>query len=106
MRISDIRLKIQEIYWQHRSARWGLHRIGRKYKKNGRVNLCQGLKDWIEDERMAGRIEGRIEGKMEGETLFINLTKKLLEDGRMEDLLRAVEDKKYREKLYLRYGFW
>ena len=109
MRIRDIRLKIREIYWRCRSGRWGFHRIKRKYRKNGKVNLYQGLKDWIEDERMAGRIEGLIEGltegRREGETLFINLTKKLLEDGRMEDLLRAIEDKEYREKLYSRYRF-
>lgn len=36
-----------------------------KHKKDGRVNMCQGLREWMEDERMEGRMEGKIEGKAE-----------------------------------------
>lgn len=36
-----------------------------KCKKGGKVNMCQGLREWIEDERMEGKAEGRAEGKAE-----------------------------------------
>ena len=34
--------------------------------------MCQGLREWIEDERNEGKAEGRMEGKIEGnaETLI------------------------------------
>lgn len=43
-----------------------------KHKKGGKVNMCQGLREWIEDERNEGKAEGRMEGKIEGnaETLI------------------------------------
>ena len=73
----------------------GVFKIKEKYKKGGKVDMCQGLREWIEDERM--------EGQKEGENRFISLTEKLLKDGRMEDLLRAMKDKEYREQLYSDY---
>lgn len=51
-----------------------------------------------------GREEGRKEGRKEGEELFAALTQKLLKDSRNEDLLRAISDMKFREKLYKEYG--
>ena len=81
----------------------GVFNIKEKYKKGGKVDMCQGLKDWIEDERMEGFSQGRLAGKAEGENRFIRLTEKLLKDGRMEDLLRAMKDKEYREQLYSDY---
>lgn len=51
-----------------------------------------------------GREEGRKEGRKEGEELFAALTEKLLKDSRNEDLLRAISDMKFREKLYKEYG--
>ena len=32
-----------------------------KYKKDGRVNMCQGLMEWLEDERLEGKLEGKAE---------------------------------------------
>lgn len=32
-----------------------------KYKKGGKVNMCQGLREWIADERMEGRATGKAE---------------------------------------------
>ncbi len=43
----------------------------KKHKKDGRVNMCQGLREWLEDERMEGKTEGKIEGKIEGKAEII-----------------------------------
>lgn len=51
-----------------------------------------------------GREEGRKEGRKEGEELFATLTEKLLKDSRNEELLRAISDLEFREKLYKEYG--
>lgn len=40
------------------------------------------------------------EGLAQGEALFATLTKKLLSEGRNEDLMRATSDEKYRKALY------
>ncbi len=32
-----------------------------KYKKGGKVNMCQGLREWLADERMEGRAEAIVE---------------------------------------------
>ena len=29
-----------------------------KYEKGGKVNMCQGLREWMEDERAEGKAEG------------------------------------------------
>lgn len=36
-----------------------------KYKKGGKVNMCQGLREWLADERMEGRAEGKAEAIVE-----------------------------------------
>ena len=51
-----------------------------------------------------GREAGRSEGRIEGEDLFANLTSRLIRDSRTDDLLRAVNDKAFRSRLYLEYG--
>ncbi len=62
-----------------------MFRIKEKYKKAGKVNMCQGLREWMEDERAGG------------EERFASLTESLIKGGRMDDLLRAATDKQYRE---------
>lgn len=64
-------------------------------KKKEGVNMCQALKELLQDERAEGREEGR-----EEETLRMTvLIQKLLHAGRSADLLRATEDKEYLKKL-------
>lgn len=65
-----------------------MFRIKEKHKKGGKINMCQGLREWMEDERA------------EGEERFASLTENLIKVGRMDDLLRAVTDKQYREVLF------
>ena len=58
--------------------------------------MCQGLREWMEDERT----EGRIEGRTEGEDRFASLTENLIKNGRTDDLMHAAIDKQYREALF------
>lgn len=68
-----------------------MFKIKEKYKKGGKINMCQGLREWMEDERL------------EGENRFAKLTQNLIRDDRTGDLLRAAEDKDYREQIYSEY---
>lgn len=64
----------------------------------------EGREEGKKEGRKQGLEEGRKEGRKEGEELFAALTEKLLKDSRNEDLLRAISDMKFREKLYKEYG--
>ena len=57
-----------------------------------------------EEGRSEGRAEGRSEGRSEGELRLSALYKKLLQDGRQEDISRMMEDAEYRAKLFAEYG--
>ena len=50
------------------------------------------------------RMEGRIEGREEGIEHVAGLASILLEQNRMQDLKRAMKDKKYRERLFREFG--
>lgn len=50
------------------------------------------------------RMEGREEGIEQGIEQFSGLTTVLLEQNRMQDLKRALKDKKYRERLFREFG--
>lgn len=54
--------------------------------------------------REEGHEEGVKEGREEGEKSFAILAKRLLEDSRQDDLLKAADDREFREKLYQEYG--
>ena len=61
------------------------------YEKEGPVNMCQAIKDWIAEEREAG-IESGI-GRVN------RLTQLLAEQNRIDDIIKAASDKEYQEKL-------
>ena len=69
-----------------------MFKIKEKHKKGGKVNMCQGLREWMEDERA----EGRLEERERMNQLIIILT----EQARTEELIRAAKDKRYQEKLF------
>lgn len=48
--------------------------------------------------------DGIQRGMQKGVTLFATLTKKMLQDGRVEELGRAAEDNEIREQLCKEYG--
>ena len=63
-----------------------------KHKKGGKINMCQGLREWLEDEREEGREEG---SNRMGKLIIL-----LSEQSRNEDLLKAAQDARYREVLF------
>ena len=75
------------------------------FREEGRI---EGIEKGREEGRIEGRIEGiekgREEGRIEGEVRFAELASKLLGDMRQEDLMRAINDKAYKESLYEEYG--
>ena len=85
-----------------------MFKLKEKHKKDGKVNMCQGLRDWLADERMAGMTEGRAVGMAEGEAeesermsrLIIILT----EQHRQDDLLKAAKDTQYKKEMYQEFG--
>jgi len=57
--------------------------------------MCQGLKEWLEDERMEGKTEGKIEGKAE---IIVDL---LTEYGDVpEELRNRIMEEKDEELLF------
>ena len=83
------------------------------FREEGRIEGIEkgreeGRIEGIEKGRIEGREEGRIEGiekgRAEGEVRFAELASKLLGDMRQEDLMRAINDKVYKESLYEEYG--
>ena len=84
---------------------------GMKIEKEARgekVNVCKGILGIEEKGRAAGREEGREEGRAEGMSAGIQreqkLTRSLLEDNRLDDLKRALDDPAFRQKLCEEYG--
>ncbi|GFI46052.1 hypothetical protein IMSAGC019_01365 [Lachnospiraceae bacterium] len=83
-----------------------------KHKEGGKVNMCQGIREWLADERMEGRIEGKEEGRAEGilegkareSERMGRLIVALTGQSRLEDLVKAAEDAEHREKMYKELG--
>ena len=63
-------------------------------------SMCKAFRDHWNDGRETGRNEGRSEGLKTLGDLF----KKLKQDGRMEDWMRAIEDNEFRDQLLQEYG--
>ena len=64
----------------------------------------EGWEEGQKEGREEGREEGRAEGREEGIDRMNQLTKRLLGAGRLDDLAKAVEDSKYRDKLFKEFG--
>lgn len=77
-----------------------MFRIKDKCKKGGKIDMCQGLREWIEDERNEGRVEGMAEGKAEERERMNRLIVLLTAQSRVEDLVRAAKDAEYQEQLF------
>jgi predicted hydrocarbon binding protein len=72
-----------------------------------KVNMCQAIREMREEERMKGEEYGRKigeeRGRKVGEEQQNELMRRLLQDDRLEDLRRAVNDRDYREQLFIEY---
>lgn len=69
-----------------------------------REGIEEGIKEGIREGIRKGIKEGMKEGIKEGESLFAKLTDRLIQDSRMDDLRKAVQDRGIREALYEEYG--
>lgn len=76
------------------------------------MSMCTAMREWAEEERREGRYEGiregrcegRREGRQEGNRMLNELNRKLIEDGRTEDLFQSIQNPDYQEKLLQEYG--
>jgi DNA repair ATPase RecN len=56
------------------------------------------------DAKEEGRTEGRVTGRAESREIINELTKRLIQDGRMEDLKRSLDDHAYQDQMLKEYG--
>ena len=63
--------------------------------------MCDAL-DFIENR---GEKRGEKKGEKNGMGMINRLNRRLLRDGRMEDLTRSIQDRGYQKKLLEEYGF-
>lgn len=66
--------------------------------------LKQGIEQGIEQGIQQGIEQGIQQGIQQGEDRISQLARLLAEQNRMDDIVRAAEDKEYREKLYQEFG--
>lgn len=71
------------------------------YEYDEEKHMRQEREEWEAIGRAEGKAIGRAEGKMAGETRMSRLVECLLNAGRLDELKRATQDEKLREKLYL-----
>ena len=53
-----------------------------------KINVCEAVKDMINESRLEGRAEGRVEGKAEGK---IQMLKELVKDGTLSVVSAAAK---------------
>lgn len=74
----------------------------------GGFDMCKAFDDMMRDSKQEGIREGRREGRREGERKteerMNELIQKLVSAGRINDLLQASNNKKYRKKLMAELG--
>ncbi len=85
-----------------------LERIQDNKEAEEGVDMCQALKELIEEGKFegmeAGRLEGIEAGRLEGEEQMARLAQTLMAQGKMEELKRALSDAEYRRSLFAGYG--
>ncbi|MDO4546114.1 MAG: hypothetical protein Q4C25_08150, partial [Bacillota bacterium] len=67
------------------------------------MRLDEEIELRAEFSKREGIEQGLKEGIEQGESIFAALTKKLMDDSRMDDLMRATTDEQFREALYHEY---
>jgi hypothetical protein len=76
----------------------------KKYRDDeGRIDMCKGIQDWLADERNEGRSEGLLEGQRQERARINLLYVKLKDDDRIDDIMLAINDSEYQEKLLEEY---
>lgn len=72
--------------------------------KGRELGFNEGREEGLEQGRSEGLEQGRKSGLREGESRFAALAKRLIEEGRTEEVVRAASDVSYRQKLYELYS--
>ena len=73
-------------------------------RKGGPRNMCDVL-DKVESRGIEkGVAKGKAEGEIEGKNQMALLVKKLLDQGRIDDVKRVSEDEVYRDQLIKEFG--
>lgn len=84
-----------------------LEQMKNRFRKGGKVDMCKALREWLDESKQEGVTlgleQGLEQGITKGESRFASLTRRLLDEDRSEELLKATEDKDYRDKLYREY---
>ncbi len=77
-------------------------------REEDEVTACELFDQYVRQGRAEGKVEGRAEGlsegRVEGENRFAKLVQMLIDEGRSEELRRAVSDQNYRKNLYAEVG--
>ena len=72
-------------------------------EEGGTINMCQAIREMVEEGKLEGKIEGKLEGKLEGEEKMARLVLALQQTGASEKITLALTDKAAREQLYKEY---
>ena len=64
----------------------------------------EGRAEGREEGRAEGREEGKVEGKVEGRAEVWSFMEKLMKEGKMKEVQRAIVDSEYRDQLYREYA--
>lgn len=71
-------------------------------------SMCEALDELLEElleEQRDARIEAReVKARQQGKEQINELTKRLSQENRMDDIVKAANDKEYQEKLLLEFG--
>ena len=63
------------------------------YGKDGKVDMCEALKEMLADERMEGREEGRREGREEGRKEKIRIiVRNMINRGMQDEDIKALAE--------------
>lgn len=81
-----------------------MHREVQKIKASEKMGV-KYMQKWEERvyDRLEGKIEGKIEGKKEAKDSLNKLNQALIQDNRLEDLIRSTTDLKFQEELFQEY---
>ncbi len=68
-------------------------------RAEGRAEMCQGIAELMEDARAEGRAAGKTEGEAEGIKLTQSMQAWLKDQGRIDDIMRTISDNDFRDKM-------
>ena len=73
-------------------------------REEGGIDMCRAWNEIIKDERKKGEKKGEKRGEKRGEDRMSQLIQALAGENRMEDVVKAAQNKTYRTQLYKMYG--